>query len=128
RAAAPLMTSGGSIMTMTHHGSTKVFPNYNLMGVAKAGLESTVRYLAYDLGKNNIRANAISAGPIKTLAAPGIAGFSNLLKSRAERAPLRRNGEAEKVGDAALFLASDLSTAITGEILYVDCGYSIMGF
>jgi len=128
RAAAPLMTAGGSILTMTHHGAEKVFPHYNVMGVAKAGLEAAVRYLAYDLGKQKIRVNAISAGPIKTLAARGISGFSDILKVQVERAPLQRNVDVSEVGDAALFLASDLSTAITGEVLYVDCGYSIMGF
>jgi enoyl-[acyl-carrier protein] reductase I len=128
RGAAPLMTGGGSILTMTHHGAEKVFPHYNVMGVAKAALESTVRYLAYDLGKQKVRVNAISAGPIKTLAARGISGFSEILKTQVERAPLQRNIEVSEVGDAALFLASDLSTGITGEVLYVDCGYNIMGF
>ena len=128
RAAAPLMTAGGSIMTLTHHGSTKVFPNYNVMGVAKAALEATVRYLANDLGKQNIRVNAISAGPIKTLAARGISGFGNILKAQEESSPLKRNVDVKEVGDAGLFLASDLSTAITGEVLYVDCGYNLMGF
>src|SRR5262249_369601 len=107
RGAAPLMTAGGSIMTLTHHGSTKVFPNSNVMGVEKAALESTVRYLAHDLGKQNIRVNAISAGPIKTLAARGISGFSNILKAQEERAPLRRNVEVNEVADIGLFLASD---------------------
>src|SRR5437588_5100779 len=128
RAAAPLMTAGGSILTMTHHGAQKVFPHYNVMGVAKAALESSVRYLAYELGKHKIRVNAISAGPIKTLAARGISGFSEILKTQVERAPLHRNIEVSEVGDAALFLASDLSTGITGEVLYVDCGFNIMGF
>jgi len=128
RAAAPLMTSGGSIMTLTHHGSTKVFQNYSVMGVAKAALEATVRYLANDLGKQNIRVNAISAGPIKTLAARGISGFGNILKAQEERAPLKRNVDVNEVADMGLFLASDLSTAVTGEVLYVDAGYSIMGF
>jgi enoyl-[acyl-carrier protein] reductase I len=122
------MEDGGSIMTLTYYGSEKVVPRYNVMGVAKAALEATVRYLAYDLGKQRIRVNAISAGPIKTLAARGISGFGDMLKGHADRAPLARNVEADEVGDTGLFLASDLSTAITGEVLYVDCGYNIMGF
>jgi enoyl-[acyl-carrier protein] reductase I len=128
RAAAPLMTEGGSIMTLTYYGSEKVVPRYNVMGVAKAALEATVRYLASDLGKNNIRVNAISAGPIKTLAARGIGGLSDMLSSHSERAPLKRNVETEEVGKAGLFLASDLSSGITGEVMFVDCGYNIMGF
>jgi enoyl-[acyl-carrier protein] reductase I len=128
RAAAPLMTDGGSIMTMSYYGAEKVVPRYNVMGVAKAALEASVRYLAFDLGKQNIRVNAISAGPIKTLAARGIAGFGEMLGSHAERAPLKRNVEAEEVGKTGLFLASDLSSGITGEVIYVDCGYNIMGF
>jgi len=128
RAAAPLMTEGGSIMTLTYYGSTKVVPRYNVMGVAKAALEATVRYLANDLGKQNVRVNAISAGPIKTLAARGISGLGDMLSSHSERAPLKRNVETEEVGKTGLFLASDLSTGITGDIIYVDCGYNIMGF
>lgn len=128
RGAAPLMTEGGSIITMTYYGAEKVVPNYNVMGVAKAALEATVRYLAYDLGKQKVRVNAISAGPIKTLAARGISGFGDMLKGHVERAPLGRNVEAAEVGKTALFLASDLSTGVTGETLYVDCGYNIMGF
>jgi enoyl-[acyl-carrier protein] reductase I len=128
RGAAPLMTEGGSIMTLTYYGAEKVVPNYNVMGVAKAALEATVRYLASELGKQKVRVNAISAGPIKTLAARGIAGFGDMLKGHVERAPLGRNVEAEEVGKAALFLASDLSTGVTGETIYVDCGYNIMGF
>ena len=128
RAAAPLMEDGGSVITLSYYGAEKVVPHYNVMGVAKAALEATVRYLAGDVGKNNIRVNAISAGPIKTLAARGIAGFGEMLKTQAERAPLRRNVEVDEVGATALFLASDLSTGITGETLYVDCGYNIMGF
>ena len=128
RAAAPLMTDGGSIMTLTYYGAEKVVPNYNVMGVAKAALEATVRYLAWDLGKQRIRVNAISAGPIKTLAARGISGLSDMLKGHMERAPLQRNVDASEVGNAALFLASDLSTGVTGETIYVDCGYNIMGF
>ena len=122
------MADGGSIMTLTYYGAEKVVPNYNVMGVAKAALEATVRYLAADLGKQKVRVNAISAGPIKTLAARGIAGFGDMLKGHVERAPLQRNVEAEEVGRAALFLASDLSTGVTGETIYVDCGYNIMGF
>jgi len=128
RAAAPLMTEGGSVITLTYYGAEKVVPNYNVMGVAKAALECTVRYLAWDLGKQNIRVNAISAGPIKTLAARGISGLSDMLKGHAERAPLGRNVEAAEVGKTALYLASDLASGVTGEILYVDCGYNIMGF
>ena len=128
RAAAPLMTEGGSIMTLSYFGAEKVVPNYNVMGVAKAALEATVRYLAWNLGPNNIRVNAISAGPIKTLAARGVGSLSEMLKSHADRAPLRRNVDQLEVGGAALFLASNLSSAVTGEVMYVDCGYNIMGF
>jgi enoyl-[acyl-carrier protein] reductase I len=128
RGATPLMTEGGSVITLTYHGSTKVVPRYNVMGVAKASLEASVRYLAADVGKNNIRVNAISAGPIKTLAARGISGLGEMLKTHEERAPLKRNVETSEVGDTALWLASDLSTGVTGEVIYVDCGYSIMGF
>jgi enoyl-[acyl-carrier protein] reductase I len=128
RAAAPLMEDGGSIITLTYYGSTRVVPRYNVMGVAKAALECSVRYLAYDLGKRKIRVNAISAGPIKTLAARGIADFSDMLKAHAERAPLQRNVDVNEVGATGVFLASDASAAITGETLYVDCGYNIMGF
>ena len=127
RAAAPLMTEGGSIVTMTFHGADKVYQGYNVMGVAKAALESSVRYLANDLGSKNIRVNAISAGPIQTLAARGVSGLSTMLKVHAERAPLKRNVEPREVGDTALFLCSSLSSGITGEILFVDCGYNIMG-
>jgi len=128
RAAVPLMTDGGSVITLTYYGAEKVVPRYNVMGVAKAALEASVRYLASDLGQHRIRVNAISAGPIKTLAARGISGLGDMLKSHAERAPLKRNVETSEVGDAALYLASDLSTGITGETIYVDCGYNIMGF
>jgi enoyl-[acyl-carrier protein] reductase I len=127
RAAAPLMTDGGSIVTMTFHGADKVYQGYNIMGVAKAALESSVRYLATDLGPRNIRVNAISAGPIQTLSARGVSGLSNMLKHHAERAPLRRNVEPREVADTALFLCSSLSSGITGETIYVDCGYNIMG-
>ena len=128
RGAAPLMTEGGSIMTLTYYAAEKVVPNYNVMAVAKAGLESTVRYLAWNLGSKNIRVNGISAGPIKTLAARGVGDLSEMMRSHAERAPLHRNVDQLEVGGLALFLASDLSSAITGEITYVDCGYNIMGF
>jgi enoyl-[acyl-carrier protein] reductase I len=128
RGAAPLMTEGGSVMTLSFYAAEKVVPNYNVMAIAKAGLESTVRYLAWSLGSKNIRVNAISAGPIKTLAARGVGDLSEMLKSHADRAPLHRNVDQLEVGGAALFLASDLSSAITGETLYVDCGYNIMGF
>ena len=127
RAARPLMTEGGSIMTMTYYGSERVIPRYNVMGVAKAALEASVRYLAYDLGKNNIRVNAISAGPIKTLASRGISGFGEMLKEQAERAPLKRNVDVKEVAATAVFLASDAGSGITGETIYVDCGYNIMG-
>jgi enoyl-[acyl-carrier protein] reductase I len=128
RAAAPLMEDGGSIITMTYYGAEKVVPHYNVMAVAKAALECTVRYLSYDLGKKKIRVNAISAGPIKTLAARGISGLGDMLKSHAERAPLGRNVEVSEVGSTGVFLASDGSSGITGEVIYVDCGYNIMGF
>ena len=127
RAAAPLMTSGGSVITLSYFGAEKVVPGYNVMGVAKAALEATVRYLANSLGPKAIRVNAISAGPIKTLAARGIGDLSVMLKNHAEHSPLKRNVEPREVGDTALFLASDLGSAITGETIYVDCGYNIMG-
>ena len=128
RAAAPLMTDGGSIMTLSFYAAEKVVPHYNVMALAKSALESAVRYLAYSLGDKNIRVNAISAGPIKTLAARGVGSLGDMLKSHADRAPLHRNVDQLEVGGAALFLASDLSSAITGEIMYVDCGYNVMGF
>ena len=128
RAAAPLMTEGGSILTLSFYAAEKVVTHYNVMAVAKAALESTVRYLAFNHGSRNIRVNAISAGPIKTLAARGVGDLGDMLKSHADRAPLHRNVDQNEVGGAALFLASDLSSAITGEIMYVDCGYNIMGF
>ncbi|HLE63815.1 MAG TPA: enoyl-ACP reductase [Pyrinomonadaceae bacterium] len=127
RAAAPLMVDGGSIVTMTYYGAEKVVAGYNVMGVAKAALEACVRYLAKDLGPRNIRINAISAGPIQTLSARGVADFSTMLKHVAERAPLRRNVEPSEVGNTALFLCSSLASGITGEVIYVDCGYNIMG-
>ena len=127
RGAAPLLTEGGSILTLTYYGSQKTFPNYNVMGVAKAALEATVRYLAASLGPKGIRGNAISAGPIKTLAARGIGDFATILDKVTERAPLHRNIEQVEVGNAALFLASDLASGITGEIMYVDCGFNSTG-
>jgi len=128
RAAAPLMEDGGSIITMTYYAADKVVPRYNVMAVAKAGLECSVRYLAYELGQRNIRVNAISAGPIKTLAARGIAGFGDMLKGHEERAPLGRRVEIEEVGSTGVFLASKASSGITGEVIFVDCGFNIMGF
>ena len=127
RAAAPLMTEGGSIVTMTFHGADKVYQGYNVMGVAKAALESSVRYLASDLGQKNIRVNAISAGPVRTLAAAGIAGFKDMYRGFTEIAPLRANITPEDVGRTAVYLASDLANAVTGEVLYVDGGFNIVG-
>lgn len=127
RAAAPLMTEGGSIVSMSYYGAEKVVVGYNVMGVAKAALEASTRYLAKDLGPQNIRVNAISAGPIQTLSARGVADFSTMLKHHAERAPLGRNVEAREVGNTAVFLCSSMSSGITGEVIYVDCGYNIMG-
>jgi enoyl-[acyl-carrier protein] reductase I len=126
-AAMPLMKEGGSIVTMSYYGAEKVVQNYNVMGVAKAALESSVRYLANDLGKHNIRVNAVSAGPINTLSARGVKNMGTLLNYVAEKSPLKRNVQAADVGNTALFLVSDLSSAITGEVIYVDCGYNIMG-
>jgi enoyl-[acyl-carrier protein] reductase I len=128
RAAAPLMMDGGGIVTLTYYGAEKVVPKYNVMGVAKAALEACVRYLANDLGPKNIRVNAISAGPIKTLAARGVSGLGEMLKSHAERAPLKRNVDPGEVGGTAAFLLSEAGSGITGETIYVDCGYNIMGF
>jgi enoyl-[acyl-carrier protein] reductase I len=128
RGALPLMTSGGSIVTLTYYGAEKVVPRYNVMGVSKAALEATVRYLANDLGPKAIRVNAISAGPIKSLASRGISGFGDMLKAHIERAPLKRNVDPGEVGATAAFLLSDGGSGITGETLYVDCGYNIMGF
>jgi enoyl-[acyl-carrier protein] reductase I len=129
RVTKPLLEKrgGGSILTLTHLGSDRVFPNYNVMGVAKAALESTVRYLASELGPQNIRVNAISAGPIRTLAASGIGGFSTMLQAHRDRAPLRRNTETSEVGDAARFLLTGAGRGVTGEVLMVDGGYSVMG-
>ena len=128
RAAASLMEDGGSVITMSYYGAEKVVPHYNVMGVAKAALECTVRYLAYELGPKKIRVNAISAAAIKTLAARGVSGLGEMLKSHAERSPLRRNVDVNEVGSTGVFLASDASSGITGEVIYVDCGYNIMGF
>ncbi len=127
RGAAPLMTEGGSIVAMTYYGSEKVVPHYNVMGVAKAALEASARYLAYDLGPRRIRVNCISAGPVNTLAARGISGFSEMLKHYEAHAPLRRNVLPEELGATGTFLASDGAAAITGQVIYVDCGYQIMG-
>lgn len=127
KAFDPLMSDNGSVMAMTYYGAEKVITNYNIMGVAKAALECSVRYLAMDLGERGIRVNAISAGPLKTLASSGISGFKTILATIEERAPLRRNIIQEDVGKTGLFLASDLSRAITGEVIYVDSGYNIMG-
>lgn len=127
RAALPMMTNGGSIIAMSYFGAEKVIPRYNVMGVAKASLEASVRYLAYDLGDKKIRVNAISAGPMNTLAARGIGGFTTMLKVYEENAPLQRNVEPSELGQTGVFLASDGAAAITGQTLYVDSGYSIMG-
>ena len=127
RRTLPMMKKGGSIIAMTYLGSERAVPGYNIMGVAKAALESSVRYLSYDLGEQNIRVNAISAGPIATLAASGIANFSDMLLNYVSKAPLKRNITADEVADCALFLCSDLSKAITGQIIFVDAGYNVMG-
>jgi enoyl-[acyl-carrier protein] reductase I len=129
RRAHPLMLArgGGSIITLTYLGSQRVFPNYNVMGVAKAALEASVRYLAHDLGRDNIRVNAVSAGPIRTLAATGISGFADILQVYRDRAPLRRNIDSTEVADTAMFLIGPESRGVTGEILYVDAGFHTMG-
>ncbi len=127
RGAAPLMTEGGSIVAMSYYGAEKVVPHYNVMGVAKASLEASTRYLAYDLGPKKIRVNAISAGPMNTLAARGIAGFTDMLKHYEAHAPLKRNVLPEELGATGVFLASDGAAAITGQVIYVDSGYQIMG-
>jgi enoyl-[acyl-carrier protein] reductase I len=127
RATAPLMTAGGSMMTLSYLGSTRVMTNYNVMGVAKAALEASVRYLASDLGPANIRVNVISAGPVKTTSARGVRDFSKILDAVPQRAPLRRNCEPAEVADTAVFLASDLGRGLTGNILWVDAGYQVMG-
>ena len=129
RAAMPLFekTGGGNVLAMSYYGAVKAVEGYNVMGVAKASLEATVRYLAANLGPQKVRVNAISAGPVNTLAARGIKGFTTMLHHHAEKAPLRRNVELEEIGNAALFLVSDMASGITGEVLYVDCGYNIVG-
>ena len=127
RLAEPIMNNGGSILTLTYYGSEQVMPHYNVMGVAKAALEASVRYLAVDMGEKNIRVNAISAGPIKTLAASGIGDFRFILKWNELNAPLKRNVNQTDVGNSALYLLSDLGTAVTGEIQHVDCGYHTVG-
>lgn len=129
RAAMPLFekTGGGAVLALSYHGAQKAVEGYNVMGVAKASLEASVRYLAANLGPKNVRVNAISAGPVNTLAARGVKGFTTMLKHHAERAPLRRNVELEELGNAGLFMLSPMSSAITGEIMYVDCGYNIIG-
>lgn len=125
--AAPLMKKGGSLVTLSYYGAEKVIPHYNVMGVAKAALEASVRYLAVDLGEENIRVNAISAGPIKTLAASGVGGIRYTLKWMQYNAPMRRNVTVEEVGDSGLYFLSDLSSGVTGEVHYVDCGYNVIG-
>jgi enoyl-[acyl-carrier protein] reductase I len=129
RAAIPLFekSGGGAVLAMSYYGAVKAIEGYNVMGVAKASLEASVRYLAANLGPKNIRVNAISAGPVNTLAARGIKGFTGMLKHYADKAPLRRNVELEEIGSSALFLLSPMSSAITGEVMYVDCGYNIVG-
>jgi enoyl-[acyl-carrier protein] reductase I len=127
RAALPLMTDGGSIIGMSYYGAEKVVPHYNVMGVAKAALEASTRYLAYDLGPKKIRVNCISAGPVNTLAARGISGFNEMIKHYEVRSPLKRNVLPDELGATGVFLASDGAAAITGQVLYVDCGYQIMG-
>lgn len=129
RAALPLMekNGGGSVIAMSYYGAEKAVDGYNVMGVAKASLEATVRYLASNLGPRNVRVNAISAGPVNTIAARGIRGLSTMMKHHAERAPLRRNVTLEEIANAGLFLTSSLSSGITGEVMYVDCGYNIVG-
>ncbi len=127
RAVVPLMANGGSIMTLSYLGAVRVVPNYNVMGVAKAALEASVRYLASDLGGSNIRVNAISAGPVKTASARGIKDFNTVLQVVADRAPLKRNTDPAEVADTAVFLASDLSRGVTGNVIYVDAGFQVMG-
>jgi len=127
RAFAPLMVNGGSILTLSYLGSVRVIPNYNVMGVAKAALEASVRYLAYDLGPKNIRVNAISAGPVKTASARAVKDFSKMLDGVAAQSPLRRNADPAEVADTAVFLASNLGRGVTGNVIYVDAGYQIMG-
>jgi len=127
KAFQPILNPGASLMCMTYYGSVKVAPHYNVMGVAKAALEATTRYLAFDFGPQKVRVNAISAGPIRTLAAAGVGGFRDMYKHFADMSPMRENVTIEDVGNAAVFLASDLSTRITGDVLYVDSGFNIVG-
>jgi enoyl-[acyl-carrier protein] reductase I len=127
RQAEPLMRAGASLLTLTYFGAEKVLPNYNVMGIAKAALEASVRYLAWDLGPQGIRVNAISAGPIRTLSSAGITGFKSMLHHHAERAPLRRSVTIEEVAHTALYLVSDLASAVTGEVVHADAGYNIVG-
>jgi len=127
RAAAALMTEGGAIVTISYYGGEKVMPGYNVMGVCKAALEHSTRYLAWDLGRENIRVNCISAGPMRTLSAAGIAGFDQLREHAAQKSPLARNVESKELGTTALYLLSDQSAGVTGETIHVDCGYSIVG-
>lgn len=127
RAFQPIMRAGGALLTMTYYGSQKVLPNYNVMGVAKAALEASVRYLAYDLGPQGVRVNAISAGPIRTLAAAGVSDFKSMYRQFSDLAPLRQNITAEDIGGTAVFLCSDMGAKITGEVVYVDSGFSILG-
>ncbi|MGN0008410.1 MAG: enoyl-ACP reductase [Desulfovibrionaceae bacterium] len=127
RAFEPLLAPGSSVMAMTYHGSTEVIPGYNVMGVAKAALECSMRYLAYDMGAKGVRVNAISSGPIKTLAASAVGGLKGIFSEIEEKAPLRRNVTTQDVGGLATFLASDLASAVTGEVIYVDSGFSHMG-
>jgi enoyl-[acyl-carrier protein] reductase I len=127
KAALPLLTAGSSLLTLTYLGAERVLPNYNVMGIAKAALEACVRYLAFDLGPQGIRVNAISAGPMRTLSSAGITGFKQMLHYHEERAPLRRNVTAEEVARTAVYLCSDLAAAVTGEVVHVDAGYNIVG-
>jgi enoyl-[acyl-carrier protein] reductase I len=127
RAAAPLMTDGGAILTVSYYGGEKVIPGYNVMGVCKAALEHSVRYLAWDLGRKKIRVNCISAGPIRTISSSGIAGFDELREHAAQKSPLGRNVEPEDLGSTGLYLLGDLSRGVTGETIHVDCGYSLIG-
>jgi enoyl-[acyl-carrier protein] reductase I len=126
KAFLPLMRSGGSILAMTYYGGVKVAPNYNVMGVAKAALDASIRYLAYDLGEKNIRVNAISAGPIKTLAASGVSGFKDLYNLFSKSAPLKKEITIEDIGKTAVYLCSDMAAKTTGEVIYVDSGYNIL--
>jgi enoyl-[acyl-carrier protein] reductase I len=127
RAAAPLMTAGGTILTISYYGGEKVVPGYNVMGVCKAALEHSVRYLAWDLGRKNIRVNCISAGPMRTLSAAGIAGFDELREHAVQKSPLGRNVDPKELGTTGLYLLGDLSSGVTGETVHLDCGYSIVG-